>query len=239
MKKYVGCVLLILAGSALSFGQGDRSGQPAPGGNQQPYQPAVPQGNTVVASGGYGGGYGGTTAAGSALNGMASVISAKGDYNLSTSAAAINMTVAEKNEIQNRQQWTDTYFQMRAANRAARAAEAGPKPTMEQLVRIAREGAPTPVTPSQVDPLSGRIDWPGALQQEAFAAERAQLDQLMATRAKLGGLGYSDQEKARDAIDAMWKTLKSLVREVPPQVYVTSRNFLSSLMYTTAKAELN
>ena len=61
----------------------------------------------------------------------------------------------------------------------------------------------------------------------------------MATRAQLGSLGYSDQEKAHDAIDAMWKNLKSMVREVPPQVYVTSRNFLSSLMYATAKADLN
>ena len=73
------------------------------------------------------------TAAGSALNGMASVISAKGDYNLSTSAAAINMTQAQKNEIQNQQQWTNTYFKMRATNKAATAAERGPTPTMEQL----------------------------------------------------------------------------------------------------------
>ena len=34
------------------------------------------------------------------MNGMASVISAKGDYNLSTSAAAINMTAGPKERIE-------------------------------------------------------------------------------------------------------------------------------------------
>ena len=147
---------------------------------QSPYQPAVPQGNTVVAGGGwggYGGNYGGSTAAGSAMNGMASVISAKGDYNLSTSAAAINMTQAQKNEIKNRQQWTNTYFDMRATNRAARAAEAGPKPTMEQLVRIARQGAPAPITPSQVDPMTGKIDWPGPLQDRIIRRRACRVGQ--------------------------------------------------------------
>ena len=51
--KYVGCVLLILAGSALAWASS----------NAGPYQPAVPQGNTVVAGGGwggYGGNYGGS-----------------------------------------------------------------------------------------------------------------------------------------------------------------------------------
>ena len=97
-----------------------------------PYQPAVPAASTVNTYGGYPGYSGGGTAAGNAMNGMANVISAKGNYNLSTSAAAINMTQAQKNEIQNRQLSTNTYFEMRATNKAARANEAGPPPTMEQ-----------------------------------------------------------------------------------------------------------
>ena len=75
----------------------------APGAT--PYQPAVPAASTVNSYGGWAGGYsGGATVAGSAMNGMANAISAKGDYNLSTSAAAVNMTQAQKNEIENRQQ---------------------------------------------------------------------------------------------------------------------------------------
>ena len=66
------------------------------------------------------------------------------------------MTQAQKQEIENRAQWTQTYFDMRAVNRAARAAERGPRPTMEQLARIAHEGIPAPLSPSQVDPVSGK-----------------------------------------------------------------------------------
>ena len=129
---------------------------PAPSGTSPPYQPAVPPPSIINGNGGWSG-YGGTgasTAAGSAMNGMASVISAKGNYNLSTSAAAVNMTQAQKQEIQNHQQYTNTYFEMRATNKAARKAEEGPQPTMEQLARIAHDGAPKPLASDQWNPVS-------------------------------------------------------------------------------------
>ncbi len=106
------------------------------------YQPAVPAGDTIAVGGFFPGSCGASTAAGSALNGMASAISAMGNYNLSTSAAAVNMTQARRNAIENSALYTDTFFQMRAANRAHRAAEARPRPTAEQVARRARDAAP-------------------------------------------------------------------------------------------------
>jgi hypothetical protein len=205
---------------------------------RQPYQPAVPAATTVNAYGGGWGHSGASTAAGSAMNGMASVISAAGDYNLSTSAAAINMTQAQKNDIENRQQWTNTYFEMRATNKAARAAEAGPRPSMEQLVKIAHDGAPRPLRPSQMDPVSGTLNWPGALQTASFAPQRSEVDQLLAKRAQQGALDYTDQSKVRESIDAMFVQLKAQIREIPPQVYATCRDFLRSLVYAAAKTDL-
>ena len=169
-----------------------------------PYQPAVPAATNVNTYGGYPGYSGGGTAAGNAMNGMANAISAKGNYNLSTSAAAINMTQAQKNEIQNKQLYTDTYFQMRATNKAAREKEAGPPPTMEQIARMARDGVPKPLNPSQVDPVTGQINWPSALQEDSFQDERGQVEQLFNTRARYGGLGYSDQMKVRKVTDNMF-----------------------------------
>ena len=205
---------------------------------QGSYQPAVPAASTVNTYGGWGGNTGASTIAGSAMQGMSSVISAAGDARLSTSAAAINMTVAQKNAIENRQQATNAYFDMRATNRAARAAEAGPKPTMEQLVRIAREGSPRPLATSQMDPVTGKLDWPGVLQTEAFQTERTSVDQIFAKRAVHGGLGYADQTKAREALDGMYSQLKGQIRDVPPQDYVASRGFLQSLMYSATRSEL-
>lgn len=111
-------------------------------GHQQateaPYQPAVaPPSMGGYGGGGYGGYYGGgvgSTAAGSASTGMANVISARGSANLNNSAAAVNYTQAQSNEIKNHEQYTNTYFDMRATNKAARAAEDGPPPTAEQMV---------------------------------------------------------------------------------------------------------
>ena len=53
-----------------------------------------------------------------ALDGMANVVSAQGSYNLQTSEAAINMTQAQSQEIADRQQYANTYYQMRAQHDA-------------------------------------------------------------------------------------------------------------------------
>ena len=86
---------------------------------------------------------------------------------------------------------------------------------MEQLARIAREGVPKPLSPSQMDPVSGRVDWPSALQQPNFASQRGEVDQLFATRARYGGLGYSDQMKVRQTLDAMSDELKAQIQADP------------------------
>jgi hypothetical protein len=208
----------------------------ASSGNAQPYQPAVPAPTAnVYGGGGWGGNSGASTAAGSALGGMSQVISAAGQYNLSTSAAAVNMTQAEHNQIQNDMLATDTYFQMRATNRAARETEREPKPTMEQLVRISREGVPKPLNTSQVDPVTGRVAWPGTLQDASFDAQRAEVDQLFAQWATHGGLPYSEQSKVRQAVDTMLAGLKAQIRQIPPQTYVACRGFLQSLCYAASK----
>jgi hypothetical protein len=208
-------------------------------GTSAPYQPAVPAPNVVSPYAGYGGYSGGGTVAGSALNGMANAISAKGNYNLSTSAAAINMTEARKNHIQNQNLAANTYFQMRAMNRAATAAERGPNPTMEQLIRIAKEGAPKPLSPNQMDPVNGQLNWPSALQQDMFASQRGEVDQLFTMRARYGGLGYADQMKVRQTIDAMAAQLKEQIEQIPPQDFVACRSFLQRVIYAATKTEID
>lgn len=203
-----------------------------------PYRPAVP--SAAMPYGGYGGGfYGASTAGQGAMDGMANMISAKGDYNLSTSAAAVNMTQAQRSEIENRQLYTDAYFQMRQTNTAARKAEAGPPVTEEQLVRLAREEAPRPVSSAQVNPVSGQINWPGVLQDNAFAAQRSALEQLSAKLASTGSLSFSDQMMARETIEAVFGQLKAHIDAVPPQMYVASKSFLQSMMYSLAHTGLD
>jgi hypothetical protein len=213
---------------------------PAPSASSaQPYTPAVPSPSVSSYGGGYWGGSGGaSTVAGSSLNGMASVISARGDAALSTSAAAVNMTQAQKQEIENRNAATNTYFQMRQTNKQARAAEEGPRPTVEQLARIAKDGLPKPLSPSEVNQVTGQIYWPSALQMEGFAAQRAQVEALTATRAKYGTLGYADQMKLRESINGMAKQLKSQINDIPQQDYMVCRDFLKRLLYAETGTSL-
>lgn len=201
------------------------------------YEPAVPPPSMNV-YGGYGYDVGGTTPAGSAMDGMANVISAKGNYNLSTSAAAVNMTQAQSNEMQNHMQYENTYFQMQKTNQAYRKAQAGPRPTEEQLVRLAREQAPKAVSPSEVNPASGKINWPNVLLEDQFAADRATLEQFSAMKAAHGSLSISDEMAARKTIESMFADLKKQIRVVPPEDYLASRTFLQSMIYALAHTGL-
>jgi hypothetical protein len=89
-----------------------------------------------------------------------------------------------------------------------------------------------------MDPVSGRLNWPSALQQASFDSQREQLDQLFAARAKYGGLNYADQLAVRKTVDAMFDELKAQIRDIPPQDYAGCRNFLESLTYAGSKSEL-
>jgi hypothetical protein len=211
--------------------------------NQQPaevpYTPAVPQASMVAGYGGSGASNtGGHTVAGDAMQGMASVISARGDAALSASAAAVNLTQADKQMIQNQQAATDTYFQMRATNRAARAVERGPALSMEQLAKIAHDGVPKPLSSNQLDPVSGQLNWPGPLQVDALATYRAQLDELMSEQARYGSLSYADQTKVRSSVNAMFKALKANISKIPTPDYTSARSFLNSVLYAATKSQL-
>lgn len=188
---------------------------------------------------GAGGGYGygsGSTAAGSAMTGMSNAISAKGDYNLSTSQAAINMTQAESNELKNQQQATDTYFQKRATNKAAQAAEQGPRLTMSQITKIAHDGVPKQLGEGQLDATTGTLHWPSVLQLDSFGSQRATVDELMLKHATYGFLSYPDQMTVRKAVDAMTRALKGQIKEIPTPDYVESKSFLTSVAYAATKS---
>jgi hypothetical protein len=202
----------------------------------QPYQPAVPPPSEMNSYGGYSSSPG--TVAGSSLNGMANVISARGNYNLSTSAAAVNMTQAERNSIQNAQLYTDTYFQMRSTNRAARRAESGPPPTMEQIARIAHQGAPRPVTEKEVNSASGKVNWPSVLTQKSYEKDRTKVETIISKQVQYGGLSFDDQMQARKSIESMFTTLKDGMDSIPPQQFIDSKNFLNSMIYATCKCQL-
>ena len=106
--------MILITCPAMTFGQSNGAGS----SGSAPYQPAVPPVTTVYGGGGWGySGGGAQTAQGAALQGMSQAISAAGQYNLATSAAAINMTQAESNQLRDNVQWVQTFWQMRDIGR--------------------------------------------------------------------------------------------------------------------------
>ncbi|MGW8257185.1 MAG: hypothetical protein ACWGMZ_06855 [Thermoguttaceae bacterium] len=189
------------------------------------------------------GGYGGYVVDDRALTpgesyarGLSDVIRSRGAYNVMSSQAAINATAAQKQEIENREQWTKTYFQMRHENREARIAERRPPPTAEQLVRYAEMGAPKPLSANELDPVSGKIFWPRALRTDVFAESRKQLDELFAKRARYGDVSMEDVISINKLTKKMIAQLEQQIYDLPAMDYTRAKSFLESLAYEVQRS---
>ena len=163
--------------------------------------------------------------------GHADVIRSQGMANLKNSEAAINWTEAQRREMENRDQWTDTYFQMRQKNRDYRAAERGPRPSRESFVRMAAAGRPQKLSPSELDSVTGEVNWPRALTQSKFDDSRKELENLFAKRAAYGQSNWNDYTRIGEIIKKMEDDLKAIIRDMPSSDYITAKRFLESLAY--------
>lgn len=200
------------------------------------YQPALPSPPLDNGGGSYSYSGAAETAPSLALQGTAQVLSAAGQYELNSSAAAVNLTEAEKRAMRNQVQAVQTYWEMRKLGRAERSSELGPRPQAEDLARRARAGAPRALSASEIDPVSGALYWPGALQDDVYQESRLAVNEYTAKWVKYGGLNYSDRTHMRENISAMFDTLKSQINEIAPQEYLACRSFLQSLLYSTTHA---
>lgn len=222
--------------------------QRQPGGNNQlplpgpDYWQGVRPGGGGGYYGGWGGGWGGGgggTIAGSYLQGLGSAIQAQGQYNLMTAQGAVYAEQARSADIDNRMKATETYFQMRQVNRAAREAERGPRPTQEDWVRFAKQREPKPLTTSELDPISGSIEWPQLLQAEVYAPYREELDKLFAERSAVGGsIGTTNFEQINNTANAMLKELKKHIRDYSPSTYMVARRFIEGLGFESHRATI-
>lgn len=186
--------------------------------------------------GGWGGGYGGfgggwaSTAQQGADMGLASVVRAQGYANLKNSEAAKNWEEAKTMEMQNRLRWTETYFEMRKVNREKRADEAGPPITHEQAISLAKMKAPPRLQSTQLDPVTGHIEYPLVLTQDIYKQYRDRLDSLFANRAASGGsIRYEDFQAIQTTVSQFIETLQKHVNEYAAGDYGRARTFLDSL----------
>jgi hypothetical protein len=164
--------------------------------------------------------------------GVGDVIRSAGEYNLATSAAAVNWTDARKRQIESDLQWLKTYYEFKDIKAQARAAElARQRVSPEEMVRFAQAGKPRPLSPRELDAATGKIRWPILLNSEEFAAGRNQVQKVFEDRAYHGVIGAAEFVRVSHLADQMLADLKSQIRSVPADQYVEARRFLVSLAY--------
>ena len=192
--------------------------------------PVIAQWGGGFGMGGWGMGNWASTAQQGAADGIASVVRSEGYANLKNSEAAKNWQEARSMEIDNKMKWTETYFEMRKTNREARAAEEGPPVTQEQAIRMAKMAAPPRLGSTQLDPVTGHIEYPLVLRDDIFAPNRQELDTLFAKRAASGGsVQYEEVREMQDAVGKFIDVLKQNVGNYAAGDYGRARTFLDSL----------
>lgn len=193
----------------------------------------------VQAQWGWGGGYHASTAAEGYQRGFADVVRSAGAANLMNSAAMNNVEDARTKNINNHLLATKTYFEMKRYNKEYQDANKKPRPTSEQLFRLAKEATPGQLKAAELDPVSGEINWPDVLKTPQYDEYRGNLDALYADAANAGGkIGFEESQKIRENVDKMQGLLAGQIRaeEIPPQTFSQANAFLKKLQHTATKS---
>ncbi len=173
-----------------------------------------------------------STPAESYARGLSDMTRSAGQANLMNSEAAINYEDARSKELDNRLKTTDTYFEMRRVNKEARDAERRPPPSSEVAFRRAQEVTPPELSATQLDRVTGSIEWPRLLMQDRYARTRDELDLLFEQRSAEGGsIGMDTYQEILSACNRLKAELKKNIRDYLPNDYVAASKFIDSLSF--------
>ena len=126
------------------------------------------------------------TAGESYARGMSGIISAQGQKNLSDSQAAINLTDARSNQIDNQVKSVNAYWEKKGVYQQHVDAENQQIEEARQRY-IARRGS-LDLSTDEFDRTTGKVEWPKVLEQSLYDPYRTKLDTLFHDRAYNGML---------------------------------------------------
>ena len=164
--------------------------------------------------------------------GAADIIRSAGQYNVRTSEAAKNWTEVQSRLYENRVKAAQSFVEMKNIQEAYRQSRRKPRPTSEQLIRMAKMEVPKPLSASELDPVTGKISWPLELTADEYAPVRGRLEALFAERAAVNGKINLNQYKAiiNDLEEMKTLLVDRLKRkEVLPEDYTKAIKFIKQL----------
>ncbi len=182
---------------------------------------------------GYGYGYGGysSTPIEGARRGMADVIRAQGEAAVNVTQGMINYEDARSKYIDNKMKWTETYWARKRLGESEIRADYDKKyDAIRRHLATKESGAPPRMTPSQVDPATGKIYWPTALEASVYDTNREKLEELFLLRAHTSRTPDLAAEISNTASE-MQDQLKSNIRGMDANEYISARKFLESLAH--------
>lgn len=167
--------------------------------------------------------------------GFADIVRSQGQYNLQTSQAMINATTARSQQLDNDLQQTQVFFEKRALNKQQRFGdypERAARNAQKQMIHYGQAGRPKRLTSRELDPLTGRINWPVFLQGPEYEQPRQTINAIMQQRASQeGAIGLEGYDSIMGATDQMFSILRGKIREMNSTDYVNTKNFIDRLVY--------
>ncbi|HID78074.1 MAG TPA: hypothetical protein EYP56_19035 [Planctomycetaceae bacterium] len=176
-------------------------------------------------------GYHSSTALEGYSRGLADLIRSQGLYNALSAAGASQAEEARRKAIENYKQAVETYYHVRDLNRARRTAEQERRRERVQEWLAKRQPyRPPRLSPTQLDWLTGELQWPAIFLDPAYAEPRETLDTLFRQRTAEGFLDAEAYAQAVEAGTALLEQLKSRISQYRPRDYITARRFVEAVI---------
>lgn len=145
--------------------------------------------------------------------GAASVISAQGERNLSNSQAAINLTDARSNQIDNQVKSVNAFWEKNEIYQQ-HVEEKLADITAKRNFYLSKHGLRS-LSPDQFDRTTGQINWPKVFDQSQYDQYRNTLTELFQKRA-YNGMLTGDEYMQATAASKDWRALLATQKSVYP-----------------------
>ena len=178
-------------------------------------------------------GYHASTVAEGEGNAISAVTRSKGQYAIDQSKARINNAQADAMVMQNRVQMTKDYFETRSVNQQERFgdyAERKKKHDEAALFRYGKEGRPTRLNSSELDPVTGHITWPIVLENPIFSDYTKPIDEAFVSRAETKSrFSFQTYQEVNKNCESIETKLGTQMRSIGTQGYASGIEFMKRL----------
>src|SRR5205823_12160741 len=164
--------------------------------------------------------------------GAADIVRSYGMASLLNSQGAKEFEAARSQYLDNQYKATTNYWELRRYVAEQRRSFFMHPLSMDQYVRLAHQQAPPQLTATQLDPLTGTVNWPAPLRRPEYDALRRHVERLFQDRAT----GYLIYGEIQNACQAFLNQLQADIMLFPPNDYVAAKRFLEGLAYAARGA---